>query len=125
MTVEEAIEYFIKCNENIISVAKDENVYNFEKQQIEAICSRRAFEANELALKALGLTKSGLLKDCESCRAELPCTDAISRKYIQEKYATCADMLHPDADIVMEWVDEAPPVRVTEKSRTMGSWNLQ
>lgn len=44
-----------------------------------------------------------------------PCEDAISRKYIQEKYYTCADMLHPDADIVMAWVDEAPPVRLAEK----------
>lgn len=50
-----------------------------------------------------------------------PCEDAISREYIQEKYATCADMLHPDADIVMARVDEAPPVRVTKKEKT-GKW---
>jgi hypothetical protein len=48
-----AIAYFEKRNEDIISIAKDENVYNYEKQQIEADCMREAFEANELALKAL------------------------------------------------------------------------
>lgn len=53
MTAEEARTYFIKCNENLISVAKDENMYSYERQEIEAVCSRRAFEANKLAIKAL------------------------------------------------------------------------
>ena len=48
-----------------------------------------------------------------------PCEDCISRKHIQDKYRTCADMLHEDAAIVMEWVNEAPSVTPTEK---VGEW---
>lgn len=53
MTNEEARAYFIDCNEKIISVAKDENIYNYETQQVEDVFMRRTFEANELAIKAL------------------------------------------------------------------------
>lgn len=53
MTNEEARAYFIDCNEKIISVAKDENNYNYETQQVEDVFMRRTFEANELAIKAL------------------------------------------------------------------------
>ena len=53
MTVDEARAYFIDCNEKIISVAKDENIYNYETQQVEDVFMRRTFEANELAIKAL------------------------------------------------------------------------
>lgn len=53
MTNEEARAYFINCNERIISVAKDENIYNYETKQIEDIFMRRTFEANESAIKAL------------------------------------------------------------------------
>ena len=53
MTAEEARAYFIKCNENLISVAKDENMYSYERQEIEPFCLRRAFEANKLAIQAL------------------------------------------------------------------------
>ena len=37
MTNEEARTYFIDSNERIISVAKDENRYNYETQQIENV----------------------------------------------------------------------------------------
>ena len=53
MTNEEAKSYFIDNNEKIISVAKDENIYNCETQQVEDVFMRRTFEANELAIKAL------------------------------------------------------------------------
>lgn len=53
MTNEEAIDYFKKCNETLVSVAKDENVYDYEKQVIEADCMRRTFEANEKVIQAL------------------------------------------------------------------------
>ena len=53
MTNEEAKAYFIDNNEKIISVAKDENTYNYETQQVEDVFMRRTFEANELAIKAL------------------------------------------------------------------------
>lgn len=53
MTNEETLDYFKKCNENLVSVAKDENVYNYEKKKIEADCMRKAFEANEKAIQAL------------------------------------------------------------------------
>ena len=53
MTKDEARAYFIDNNERIISVAKDENIYNYETQQIEDVFMRRTFEANELAIKAL------------------------------------------------------------------------
>lgn len=55
MTNEEAKAYFIDNNEKIISVAKDENNYNYETQQIEDVFMKRTFEANELAIKALEL----------------------------------------------------------------------
>ncbi len=48
-----------------------------------------------------------------------PCEDCISRKHIQDKYKTCADMLHEDAAIVMEWVNDAPLVIPAEK---VGRW---
>lgn len=53
MTIKEAIAYFKKNNERLISVAKDENVYDYEKKEIEAVCMRETFEANEKAIKAL------------------------------------------------------------------------
>lgn len=53
MTNEETIAYFKKRNEILVSVAKDENVYDYEKQVIEADCMREAFEANEKAIQAL------------------------------------------------------------------------
>lgn len=53
MTNEETRVYFIDNNEKIISVAKDENIYNYETQQVEDVFMRRTFEANELAIKAL------------------------------------------------------------------------
>ena len=49
----EARAYFIDSNERIISVAKDENRYNYETQQIEDVFMRRDFEAKEKAIKAL------------------------------------------------------------------------
>lgn len=56
MTNDEARAYFIDSNERIISVAKDENRYNYETQQIENVFMRRDFEAKELAIKALEQT---------------------------------------------------------------------
>lgn len=53
MTREEAIAYFIDSNERIISVAKDENRYNYETQQIEDVFMRKDFEAKDIAIKAL------------------------------------------------------------------------
>ena len=44
---------FLDSNERIISVAKDENRYNYETQQIEDVFMRRDFEAKEKAIKAL------------------------------------------------------------------------
>lgn len=53
MTRVEAIAYFIDSNERIISVAKDENRYNYETQQIEDVFMRKDFEAKDIAIKAL------------------------------------------------------------------------
>ena len=79
-TNEEAKAYFIKCNEDLISVAKDENAYNFEKQQIEAVCLRRVFEANKLAIKALE-QEPQFYPPCEDCNKKM---DEIRRVY--DKY---------------------------------------
>lgn len=79
MTKDEARAYFIDNNERIISVAKDENIYNYETQQIEDVFMRRTFEANESAIKAL---------------EQEQCEDAISRQAVldivteQEKIAS-------------------------------------
>ena len=67
MTREEAISYFKEHNEVLVSVAKDENVYDYEKQVIEADCMRRSFEANEMAIKSL---------------EQEPCEDDISRQEV-------------------------------------------
>ena len=56
MTNEEALAYFIDNIEQIITAAKDENMYNYETQQIEYIFMRRDFEAKEVAIKALKQT---------------------------------------------------------------------
>lgn len=56
MTNEEALAYFIDNIEQIITTAKDENMYNYETQQIEYIFMRRDFEAKEVAIKALKQT---------------------------------------------------------------------
>ena len=53
MTIKEAIAYFKEHNEVLVIGAKDENVYNYEKKEIEAVCMREVFEANEMAIKAL------------------------------------------------------------------------
>ena len=53
MTREEAIIYFKQCNSRIVSVCKDENEYDYEKQEIISDCARKTHEANRLALKAL------------------------------------------------------------------------
>ena len=50
---EEAIIYFEQCNSNIISVCKDENKYDYEKQDIISDCARKTYEANKLAIEAL------------------------------------------------------------------------
>lgn len=65
MTNEEAIVHLKERNENLVKVAKDENVYDYEKQVIEADCMRSSFEANEKAIQAL---------------EQQPCEDAISRE---------------------------------------------
>lgn len=65
MTREEAIAYFIDSNERIISVAKDENRYNYETQQIEDVFMRKDFETKDIAIKAL---------------KQEPCEDCISRE---------------------------------------------
>ena len=53
MTNEETIAYFKECNERLVSVAKYENVYDYEKQVIEAVCMKETFDANEMAIQAL------------------------------------------------------------------------
>ena len=53
MTREEAIIYFKQCNSRIVSVCKDENEYDYEKQEIISDCARETYEANRLALEAL------------------------------------------------------------------------
>lgn len=67
MTNEEARVYFIDSNERIISVAKDENRYNYETQQIEDVFMRRDFEAKELAVKALEQISHLKDRPCEAC----------------------------------------------------------
>lgn len=69
---------------------------------------KRLKEVCDLAIKAL---------------SQEPCDDAISRQNIIDTYKSCADMLSDEelkgADLVMEWVNNAPPV--TQKSKT-GHW---
>ena len=72
MTNEETIAYFKEHNEILVSVAKDENVYDYEKQVIEADCMRETFEANEKAIQAL---EQQPCEDCRNCKKwnKCPC----------------------------------------------------
>ena len=82
-------------------------------------------EAESMAIKALEqqnvLFKSGLLKDCEACRAEQEsCEDAISRQavlsYIYNDLGLGDEENGADIEIQMElerlyeWVKSLPPV---------------
>ena len=90
MSNEEAIAYFIDSNEKIISVAKDENRYNYETQQIEDVFMRRDFEAKELAIKALEQTE--LNPSYNSVKTELkPRTNLAetSQDYINRTERNC------------------------------------
>lgn len=55
---EKAITYFEQCNSNIISVCKDENNYDYEKQDIISYSARKTYEANKLAIEALEFVTS-------------------------------------------------------------------
>lgn len=67
MTNEETIAYFKERNENLVTCAKDENVYDYEKQVIEADCMRECFEANEKAIQALDQISHLKNRPCEAC----------------------------------------------------------
>ena len=53
MTREEAKAYFEECNDGIITASKDENVYDYEKQEIMSVFMRRTYEANAWAISTL------------------------------------------------------------------------
>lgn len=85
MTKEEARAYFIDNNERIISVAKDENIYNYKTQQVEDVFMRRTFEANELAIKALEQdpqeTVTEFADRCRECGKMKRCRDCKYFEY--------------------------------------------
>ena len=70
MTNEEAIVHLKERNENLVTAAKDENVYDYEKQVINADCMRSSFEANEKAIQALEQTDW------------IPCSERLPEDYI-------------------------------------------
>lgn len=53
MTREEAKAYFLKCNEDIVTVAKEENVYDYDNEEIMAESMKRAYDANSVAISVL------------------------------------------------------------------------
>lgn len=74
MTREEAKAYFEECNENLITTSKDENVYDYEKQEIMGVSMRETYEANIWAISALSENKGewkeefkGGRKLCSNC----------------------------------------------------------
>lgn len=85
MTNKEARAYFIDCNKRIKSVVKDENIYNYETQQIEDVSMRRTFEANELAIKALDKetqeTVTEFADRCKECGKMKRCKDCKYFEY--------------------------------------------
>lgn len=85
MTREEAIAYFIDSNERIISVAKDENRYNYETQQIEDVFMRKDFEAKDIAIKALKQ------EPCEDCISRNAITKTLNEmdRYIADELTLC------------------------------------
>lgn len=150
MTAEEARTYFIKCNENLISVAKDENMYSYERQEIEAVCSRRAFEANKLAIKALEAQSQTIVMTKEEFERYLanedlvvvkrkflnealesqPCEDAVSREAVKElvvkEFVNPQDGMEEWRNAVNDVVEEILHAVETMPSvipqRKMGRW---
>lgn len=103
MTREEAIEFFKDMNE----------------------CTYGDVEPIQMAIKALEqenvLFKSGLLKDCESCRAEQePCEDTISRQAMLE-YQHClyGKMSNRENHKLWKFITDLPSVTPTRK---VGKW---
>ena len=67
MTNEEAIAHLKERNKNLVKDAKDENVYDYEKQVIEADCMRSYFEVNEKAIQAIEQISHLKRRPCEAC----------------------------------------------------------
>lgn len=120
MTNEEARAYFINCNERIVSVAKDENIYNYKTQQVEDVFMRRTFEANESAIKALAQKPC----DNEYIKVPKPCEDCISGK-------AAIDLLeNTNNGWIINKVLQLPPVNPQEpktghwiKEKTIHGWD--
>lgn len=76
-------------------------------------------EALDIAIKALELTQTGLLKDCESCRAENPnkCEDAVSRLAVKEQMIKYG--FHAPDMTVTEFVEDLSSVTPQQK---VGHW---
>ena len=53
MTREEAKAYFEECNNAIITISKDENIYDYQKQRTLDVSMRKTYEANAWAISAL------------------------------------------------------------------------
>ena len=88
---------------------KNEEAIKYFKRHLDLYCvDGISREAEEMAIQAL---------------SQQPCDDTISRRNIIDTYKSCADMLSDEelkgADLVMEWVNNAPPV--TPKPKT-GYW---
>lgn len=94
MTNREARVYFTDCCLRLISVAKYENCYNYETQQIEDVSMRREFEAKELASKALRYKPVILQEhDAEPRRLKAILDTATEEIYVCQLTKRCADNL--------------------------------
>ena len=94
MTREEAKEYFEECNEGIITTSKDENVYDYEKQEIMVVSMRETYEANIWAISALSENKG----------------DLISRQAVDDVIYDYSRSHAVDYAQIMERIDKLPSV---------------
>lgn len=62
MTKDEARAYFEECNDGIITASKDENIYDYEKQEIMSVFMKRTYEANAWAISALSAEEDNTME---------------------------------------------------------------
>lgn len=117
MTREEAIAYFIDSNERIISVAKDENRYNYETQQIEDVFMRKDFEAKDIAIKALKQ------EPCEDCISKKAVLDKINEICFSREQASVdfrvAQGSNGQRDLIINFIENLPSVQSKPKTEVL------
>lgn len=92
MTKEEAIKILKECRESKLK-------YTFITLNEYQAATDMAIQALEQQDKTEKLLSVGVLKDCESCKAQKPCTDAISRQAVIDAIEKTKSAMTTDGEI--------------------------